>query len=177
MPFSFVYFLFAILYFSILFRNSFNSDISVICPTLKCNIFLVLNTNDMIRARSPKDIKIMYNKAGIVHFKAIPVKEIPKQTPHQNSTEILQIPQSTNNIEYIDTKENTEIKEIEYSSRIYNMLEQGMSLEDVAKCLAPTDWNCFVYFKDMLRGNENTKEDYFKMNRVFSDLNYNFNPN
>ena len=115
-----------------------------------------------------------YNKKG---YSPSYLKEIPKQTPHQNSTEILQIPQSTNNIEYIDTKENTETKEIEYSSRIYNMLEQGMSLEDVAKCLAPTDWNCFVYFKDMLRGNENTREDYFKMNRVFSDLNYNFNPN
>ena len=115
-----------------------------------------------------------YNKKG---YSPSYLKEFSKQTPHQLPTEIPQIPQSTNNIEYIDTKENTETKEIEYSSRIYNMLEQGMSLEDVAKCLAPTDWNCFVYFKDMLRGNENTREDYFKMNRVFSDLNYNFNPN
>ena len=112
-----------------------------------------------------------YNKKG---YSPSYLKEIPKQTPHQDPTEIPQLPQSTNNIEYIDTIEN---KEKEYSSRIYNMLEQGMSLEDIAKCLAPTDWNCFVYFKDMLRGNENTREDYFKMNRVFSDLNYNFNPN
>ena len=112
-----------------------------------------------------------YNKKG---YSPIYLKEVSKQTPYQNPTEIPQTPQRTNNIEYIDTIEN---KEKEYSSRIYNMLEQGMSLEDIAKCLAPTDWNCFVYFKDMLRGNENTREDYFKMNRVFSDLNYNFNPN
>ena len=115
-----------------------------------------------------------YNKKG---YSPSYLKEISKQTPHQNSTEILQIPQSTNNIEYIDTKENTETKEIEYSSRIYNMLEQGMSLEDVAKCLAPTDWNCFVYFRNMLKENEETRHDYFKMNGLFSNLNYNFNPN
>ena len=112
-----------------------------------------------------------YNKKG---YSPSYLKEIPKQTPHQNSTEILQISQSTNNIEYIDTIEN---KEIEYSSRIYNMLEQGMSLEDVAKCLAPTDWNCFVYFRNMLKENEETRHDYFKMNGLFSNLNYNFNPN
>ena len=115
-----------------------------------------------------------YNKKG---YSPSYLKEISKQTPHQNSTEIPQIPQSTNNIEYIDTKENTETKEIEYSSRIYNMLEQGMSLEDVAKCLAPTDWNCFVYFRNMLKENEETRHDYFKMNGLFSNLNYNFNPN
>ena len=102
------------------------------------------------------------------------MKEVPKQTPHQIPTEIPQVPQSTNNIEYIDTIEN---REKEYSSRIYNMLEQGMSLEDVAKCLAPVDWNCFVYFRNMLKENEETRHDYFKMNGLFSNLNYNFNPN
>ena len=112
-----------------------------------------------------------YNKKG---YSPSYLKVVPKQTPHQNPTEIPQIPQSTNNIEYIDT---IETKEIEYSSRIYNMLEQGMSLEDVAKCLAPTDWNCFVYFRNMLKENEETRHDYFKMNGLFSNLNYNFNPN
>ena len=115
-----------------------------------------------------------YNKKG---YSPSYLKDVSKQTPHQNPTEIPQIPQSTNNIEYIDTKENTETKEIEYSSRIYNMLEQGVSLEDVAKCLAPTDWNCFVYFRNMLKENEETRHDYFKMNGLFSNLNYNFNPN
>ena len=52
-----------------------------------------------------------------------------------------------------------------------------MSLEDVAKCLAPVDWNCFVYFRNMLKENEETRHDYFKMNGLFSNLNYNFNPN
>ena len=118
-----------------------------------------------------------YNKKG---YSPSYLKEVPKQTPHQNPTEIPQVPQSTNNIEYIDTTENKDIinnKVIEYSSRIYNMLEQGMSLEDVAKCLAPTDWNCFVYFRNMLKENEETRHDYFKMNGLFSNLNYNFNPN
>lgn len=115
-----------------------------------------------------------YNKKG---YSPSYLKEVSKQTPHQLPTEIPQVSQSTNNIEYIDTKENTETKEIEYSSRIYNMLEQGMSLEDVAKCLAPTDWNCFVYFRNMLKENEETRHDYFKMNGLFSNLNYNFNPN
>ena len=112
-----------------------------------------------------------YNKKG---YSPSYLKEVPKQTPHQIPTEIPQVPQSTNNIEYIDTIEN---REKEYSSRIYNMLEQGMSLEDVAKCLAPVDWNCFVYFRNMLKENEETRHDYFKMNGLFSNLNYNFNPN
>lgn len=118
-----------------------------------------------------------YNKKG---YSSSYLKEVPKQTPHQFPIEIPQVSQSTNNIEIIENTENEENinnKEIEYSSRICNMLEQGMSLEDVAKCLAPTDWNCFQYYKRMLKENEETRHDYFKMNGLFSNLNYNFNPN
>ena len=118
-----------------------------------------------------------YNKKG---YSPSYLKEVPKQTPHQFPIEIPQVSQSTNNIEIIENTENEENinnKEIEYRSRICNMLEQGMSLEDVAKCLAPTDWNCFQYYKRMLKENEETRHDYFKMNGLFSNLNYNFNPN
>ena len=115
-----------------------------------------------------------YNKKG---YSPSYLKEVPKQKPHQFPIEIPQVSQSTNNIEIIENTENINNKEIEYSSRICNMLEQGMSLEDVAKCLAPTDWNCFQYYKRMLKENEETRHDYFKMNGLFSNLNYNFNPN
>lgn len=110
-------------------------------------------------------------------------QDIPQEHPKDIPIEIPRVAQSENNIEIIyniENKENTDTiknKEIEYSNRICTMLEQGMSLEDVAKCLAPTDWNCFVYFKDKLKENESTRQEYFKLNRVLSDLNYSFNPN
>lgn len=101
-------------------------------------------------------------------------KDILQEAPQEESIEIPKVPQSRNNIDNID---NTDNIEIEYNNIIYNMLEQGMSLEEVAKCLAPTNWNCFVYFKNKLKDNESTRQDYFNLSRVLSDLNYNFNPN
>ena len=110
-------------------------------------------------------------------------QDIPQEHPKDIPIEIPRVAQSENNIEIIyniENKENTDTinnKEIEYSNKIYNMLEQGMSLENVAKLLAPTDWDCFVYFKNKLKDNESTRQDYFNLSSVLSDLNYNFNPN
>lgn len=104
-------------------------------------------------------------------------KECSQENPQYPLIEIPQVPQSTNNIYNIETIDNIDNKEKEYNNTIYNMLEQGMTLEEVAKCLAPTNWDCFVYFKNKLKDNESTRQDYFNLSRVLSDLNYNFNPN
>lgn len=110
-------------------------------------------------------------------------QDIPQEHPKDIPIEIPRVAQSENNIEIIyniENKENTDSidnKEKEYNNIIYNMLEQGMALEEVAKCLAPTNWDCFVYFKNKLKDNESTRQDYFNLSRVLSDLNYHFNPN
>lgn len=101
-------------------------------------------------------------------------KNISQELPKEEPIEIPKVPQSRNNIDNIDNIDNIEK---EYNNTIYNMLEQGMTLEEVAKCLAPTNWDCFVYFKNKLKDNESTRQDYFNLSRVLSDLNYNFNPN
>lgn len=117
-----------------------------------------------------------YNKKG---YSPSYLKEVPKQTPHQLPIEIPQVPQSTNNIEYIENTDNINNKEIEYISKISSLLEQDMSLEEVAQCLAPSDWGCYVYFKNKLKESENKKmkQEYFNMNQLFSNLNLRFNPN
>lgn len=113
-----------------------------------------------------------YNKKGhSTSYLKDDDKESLQENPKQPLIEIPQVPQSTNNIDNIENIEK------EYNNTIYNMLEQGMTLEEVAKCLAPTNWDCFVYFKNKLKDNESTRQDYFNLSRVLSDLNYNFNPN
>jgi hypothetical protein len=104
-------------------------------------------------------------------------KKISQELPKEEPIEIPKVPQSRNNIYNIETIYNIDNKEKEYNNTIYNMLEQGMTLEEVAKCLAPTNWDCFVYFKNKLKDNESTRQDYFNLSRVLSDLNYNFTPN
>ena len=106
-------------------------------------------------------------------------QELPKAIP----IEIPRVAQSENNIEIIyniENKENTDTinnKEIEYSNKIIDMFDRGMSYEEVAECLAPTDWDCFQYYKNTLKNNEETKGKYFGMNQLFSNLNLRFNPN
>ena len=118
-------------------------------------------------------------------------KKISQELPKEEPIEIPKVPQSRNNIYNIETIDNTETienienkdtinnKEIEYISKISSLLEQDMSLKEVAQCLAPSDWGCYVYFKNKLKESENKKmkQEYFNMNQLFSDLNLRFNPN
>lgn len=110
-------------------------------------------------------------------------QDIPQEQPNDIPIEIPRVAQSENNIEIIyniENKENTDTinnKEIEYSNKIIDMFDRGMSYEEVAECLAPTDWDCFQYYKNTLKNNEETKGKYFGMNQLFSNLNLRFNPN
>lgn len=125
-----------------------------------------------------------YNKKGhSTSYLKDDDKESLQENPKQPLIEIPQVPQSENNIEIIyniENKENTDNinnKEIEYSNKIIDMFDRGMSYEEVAECLAPTDWDCFQYYKNTLKNNEETKGKYFGMNQLFSNLNLRFNPN
>ena len=110
-------------------------------------------------------------------------KKISQELPKDIPIEIPRVAQSENNIEIIyniENKENTDTinnKEIEYSNKIIDMFDRCMSYEEVAECLAPTDWDCFQYYKNTLKNNEETKGKYFGMNQLFSNLNLRFNPN
>lgn len=112
-------------------------------------------------------------------------QDIPQEHPKDIPIEIPRVAQSENNIEIIynienkENKDNINNKEIEYISKISSLLEQDMSLEEVAQCLAPSDWGCYVYFKNKLKESENRKmkQEYFNMNQLFSNLNLRFNPN
>ena len=110
-------------------------------------------------------------------------KKISQELPKEEPIEIPKVPQSRNNIYNIETIDNIENKdtinnkEIGYSNKIIDMFDRGMSYEEVAECLAPTDWDCFQYYKNTLKNNEETKGKYFGMNQLFSNLNLRFNPN
>ena len=110
-------------------------------------------------------------------------QDMPQEQPNDIPIEIPRVAQSENNIEIIyniENKENTDTinnKEIGYSNKIIDMFDRGMSYKEVAECLAPTDWDCFQYYKNTLKNNEETKGEYFGMNQLFSNLNLRFNPN
>lgn len=107
-------------------------------------------------------------------------QDIPQEQPNDIPIEIPRVAKSENNIEIIYNIENKDTinnKEIEYSNKIIDMFDRGMSYEEVAECLAPTDWDCFQYYKNTLKNNEETKGKYFGMNQLFSNLNLRFNPN
>ena len=132
-----------------------------------------------LKGYSPSYLK---NHSKDIHEESPTVpQEIPKDLPS--------ISQSTNNIDNINNKDNIEIednnknKEESYQSKISDLLEEYYSEENieytvkkVASILAPTDWECYLHFKNYLKTNENVKGAYKLFRDFFRELNEKYEP-
>lgn len=120
-------------------------------------------------------------------------QDIPKESPtvpQELPKDFPTFPQITNNIDNIEIIDNIDIKEdinnieiendldIEesYKLKINELFEKGYSFPQMFKELASTDWECYKYFKNRLKENNETRSICIENLDLLRDLNDKYEP-
>lgn len=139
-----------------------------------------------LKGYSPSYLK---NDSQDIHEESPTVpQELPNDFPSfpqiTNNIDNIEIIDNINNKDNIDIKEDINNIEIEndldieerFKLKINELFEKGYSFPKMFKVLASTDWECYKYFKNRLKENNETRSICIENLDLLRDLNDKYEP-